>query len=1062
MLTCHACSTENPDLARFCMECGTPLDQAPAAAAGSRRVVTILFTDIVGSTELGERLDPETLRAVLTEYFATMKAAVERHGGTVEKFIGDAIMAVFGLAAIHEDDALRAARAAVAMREALVALNVELQGRRGISLTTRTGLFTGAVMAGDPALRQTMVTGDAVNTAARLEQAAGPGEILLGLSTWQLVRQAVTVEPVQPVAAKGKAEPIEAVRLISVADAGRQRASGTPALVGRDAELADLEAAFETVVTSRRPLVRFVVGPAGVGKSRLVEELVAHAGDRATVRRGHCLAYGDGITYWPIREILLAAAGIQDRDAPAEGIQRLADLVGGVPERDTIAARLATAIGLGNAAYAQEEIFWAIRRTIEQLAEAGPLVLILEDIHWAEPALLELIGHIVQHAADVPLLLVCPARPEALERLSLAVLESARSATIRLEGLEPAATASLIDAIPGGATIPAELRTRILATVEGNPLFLEEMVRMVVEASGGPGGQTGNVRRPAADVVLPPTIQALLAARVDQLPGAQRDVAKRASVVGRKFEPPAVEALSAAEARPGITASLLGLVQREVVTPAGSELNLAEAYQFRHVLLRDAAYEALSKTERADLHRRFADWLEVIAADRLLEYEEILGYHLAQAYRYRVELRENDAQTVAIGGRAAGHLAAAGKRALDRGEGPGSVRLLEQAAALPAGAGVAREELLLTLGRALQLAGRNAEATARAEEALALAGSSGNRRIAARARLLRLEQARTSRAVRLFDPTIRSEAALALADAEASGDNLALAEAHDALGGTEFYEGNGPEYEARLRRARDYATAAGEPAFALSIGLNLVIGAWMSPRPLTEVLAEVTAHAARAAAYPVLHAEALSLVGRLTSQLGDPETGEALINEAIDVLIELGSSSSLPHMRTYLAQVRWVAGDAAGAEAAFRQAMAEAQVDDDLFFISFASAHLGMLLVDLERYDEATAALDEGELATNAITRSRMLGARARILATRGDPGARALINESLAMTSGWAWPMTRAEGLLNAARVDRLLGDREAAELQAREALALTRSKGEVPYSATIERFLATLAADE
>ena len=402
-------------------------------------------------------------------------------------------------------------------------------------------------------------------------------------------------------------------------------------------------------------------------------------------------------------------------------------------------------------------------------------------------------------------------------------------------------------------------------------------------------------------------------------------MAKRASVVGRAFESPAVEALSPEDSERAIASSLLGLVQREIVTQSGSDLSSDEAYQFRHVLLRDAAYEALSKSERADLHRRFADWLERVAAGRLLEYGEILGYHLGQAHRYRVELRENDEQTRLIGARAAAYLAAAGKRAMDRGEGAGSVRLLEQAAALPATTGSSREELLLACGRALQLAGRNDEATARADEALLLADSSGNRKIAARARLLGLEQARTSRSVGLFDPTVRSEAALALADAEASGDDLALAEAYDALGGTDFYEGDSAGHVAHLERARDHATAAGETAYALSIGLNLLVASWMSPQPMAEVrvAARPRERARLATRSSTRRPSAWSGGSQPSSAI--PEAGLALIEAAIDTLVELGSENSLPHMRTYLAQVRWSAGDVAAAEAAFRAAMDEAR-----------------------------------------------------------------------------------------------------------------------------------------
>ena len=517
MPACPGCGVDNPERARFCLECGLPLAPARPEVHGSRRTVTVLFSDIVGSTALGELLDPEAVHIVVSSYFDAMRAVIERHGGTVEKFIGDAIMAVFGLPTVHEDDALRAVRAALEMQATLAALNVRLSAERGVTIMTRTGLNTGEVLAGDPSARQTLVTGDAVNTAARLEQAAGAGEIVLGMATWRLVRDVVTVESIPAIEAKGKAEPLPAVRLLSV-HRGATRPDRTAApLVGRDGDLEHLRIWFERVAAKRRPALVTVIGPAGVGKSRLVAEFVAGLDDRATVLKGRCLSYGDGITYWPLREVLHAAAGIRDDDSPEEGGAKLARLLRDDVDRPLLAARLASAIGLSAASFPQDELFWAVRRTLEDLAAERPLVLVLEDIHWAEPTLLDLVEHVVDQASGAPILLVCPARPELVDTAAGWMADRANSTMIVLEGLPPGAMSQLLDSLPGGPDVPPHLRERILATAEGNPLFVEEMVRMLVE-DGIIGGEADGGARVLDEVRVPPTIQALMAARIDRLP----------------------------------------------------------------------------------------------------------------------------------------------------------------------------------------------------------------------------------------------------------------------------------------------------------------------------------------------------------------------------------------------------------------------------------------------------------------------------------------------------------------------------------------------------------------
>ena len=356
------------------------------------------------------------MRTLLGRYFAVMKRIIELHGGTVEKFIGDAVMAVFGIPVVHEDDALRAVRAAADIRTELAALDTELALGRGIAVRFRTGIATGEVVAGDPTGGQAFVTGDTVNTAARLEQAAAPGEILLGAFTFGLVRDAVTVEPVEPIEAKGKREPVAAYRLVAVdpALAGHVRRLDTP-LVGRERELAALHNAFERVASERSCQLFTLLGSAGVGKSRLVAEFTASIADEATILRGRCLCYGEGISFWPLREIIRTAARIAETDPPDVARAKLRALYEGERDADLLTERVAGAIGLSDRASPQEETFWAIRRLVDHVARERPLVVVIEDVHWATPTGLDLIEHVADLSRDAPLLLLCPARPELLD-----------------------------------------------------------------------------------------------------------------------------------------------------------------------------------------------------------------------------------------------------------------------------------------------------------------------------------------------------------------------------------------------------------------------------------------------------------------------------------------------------------------------------------------------------------------------------------------------------------------------------------------------------------------------
>ena len=646
-VACPDCGAELTAGTKFCAECGARQPERPAPSREVRKLVTVLFADVTGSTALGEQLDPEALRALMTRYFTTMRGIVERHGGTVEKFIGDAVMAVFGIPAVHEDDALRAVRAAWEIREALAAMNAQLETERGMVVRFRTGVNTGEVVAGDPDTGTTLVTGDTVNTAARLEQAAPPGEILLGRLTYSLVRDAVDAEPVEPIAAKGKAEPVEAYRLTAVraGAAGRERHLDAP-LVGRHRELAQLTETWRRVVDERAPHLVTLVAPAGVGKSRLVSEFIGQVradGGHALV--GRCLSYGEGITYWPIRELVHQAAGITEADDQAEANQKVVALARPMPDGERVASRIASAVGLSSAGAGQDELFWAVRRLLERLADGQPTLVVLEDLHWAEDTMLDLVDYVVDLAAGVPLLLLATARPELTERRPSAVASREATTVLRLDPLGADAAGALLDALPGGSAIPSVLRARILDAAEGTPLYVEEFVGMLRDDGHLVPSTAGQwTALPGAEsVTVPPTVKALLAARLEGLPEDERAVARRASVIGRSFEVAALGALDAARST-DLGRSLLALVRKELLRPDRAELTVGDAFRFRHVLIRDAAYDALSKAERATLHERVADWLERAAGDRLPEVQEILAFHLGEAHRYRLELGVPSAQ----------------------------------------------------------------------------------------------------------------------------------------------------------------------------------------------------------------------------------------------------------------------------------------------------------------------------------------------------------------------------------------------------------------------------------
>jgi class 3 adenylate cyclase/tetratricopeptide (TPR) repeat protein len=715
--------------------------------AVTRRTVTVLFADVADSTSLGERRDPESVRAALGRWFDVARDVISSHGGTVEKFVGDAVMAVFGVPQLHEDDAVRAVRAAAELHAALDRLNEDLRRELGLEISIRVGVNTGEVVTGDGA--GTLVTGDAVNVAKRLEEAAAADDVLIGETTEQLARTTGRFEDLGVLAAKGKSDPVRAWRLLSVdrKAAPFERRFDTP-LVGRRRELEHLRRAYGRALAERTCHLFTLLGPAGIGKSRLACELFDDVADETAIMVGRCLPYGEGITFWPLTEALQELGS-------DETIQ---ELLGDTEERELVVERLCGVTG--RAQVGSQETFWAVRKVLEALARRQPLVVCFEDIHWAEPTFLDLIEYLAGWVRDAPMLLLCLARPEFLDERPSWLSGREDAGSLTLSPLSSGDSEALLDAL--GA--PGEARAQIAEAAEGNPLYAEQMAAMVAEGGYADGLFT-----------IPPTIQALLAARLDRLAPRERDTIERASVCGKEFWRDAIVDLAQNE-RDDVGAALMSLVRKELIRPHRSSARPDDAFRFAHVLIRDAAYAGIPKETRADLHERFGNWVSTTAGDRAFEFEEIVGYHFEQAYRYREQLAPVDDHARTLASRAGELLASSGHRAFARNDMPAAVNLLARGSALLADDHPSRIAALAELGSALIKTGDFTRADHVLSEALARAVAVGDKRLELRT-LIEREFFRT-----FTNPDTPPEELIRVAESaipllEELGDELGLAKA---------------------------------------------------------------------------------------------------------------------------------------------------------------------------------------------------------------------------------------------------------------------------------------------
>jgi class 3 adenylate cyclase/tetratricopeptide (TPR) repeat protein len=1009
--TCANCGRENAADAGFCNGCGSPLTTAPAPRA-QRKTVTVLFCDVTGSTAMGERLDPESLRQVMRRYFDAARKVIEQHGGTVEKFIGDAVMAVFGVPVLHEDDALRAVRAAVGLRDALAVLNSDLERDYGTTVMVRTGVNTGQVVTGT---EERLATGDAVNVAARLEQAAAPGEIVIGPETWRLVRDEVNVEPLAPLELKGKSLPLSAYRLVALGTGKRDTDGGIGApMVGRGTQLRMLNDVFANVVDGRSCSMFTILGAAGVGKTRLTAEFLA--GIDAIQLRGRCLSYGEGITYWPVITMMKQLLGTPAGAGAAA-----------LMERDgAVAAPLETILGDVTVTTSSTEIAWAVRKLLEAAAEEKPLAVVFDDVHWGEPTLFDLIEHIGDFSRDAPILLLCLGRPELLERRPGWGGGKLNATTVLLEPLNAADTEALLDELlPPDRAITTELRDRVRATAAGNPLFVEEIVAMVRES--------GN-----HDVIVPPNIKALLAARFDQLKPEERGVLERGSIEGQSFHRGAVEQMAPDDR--DVAARLMTLVRKDLLRPDRPVFAGEDAFTFRHLLIRDAAYDSLPKSERAELHARFADWLIHHGSD-LEELDEIAGYHLEQAYRYRAELGPVDeaARTIATAG--AARLLAAGRRALVRGDPPATINLMERAERLlPDGhIELGLEEVLM---QAVAEAGRLSEAIERAERAAARYTSAGLPIRALQAQLMGMMWRGN------VDPVAYEDALITLVERarpeiERSHDHSALAALEIAAGFIDHYRCRFDAALVAITRAREHALEAEEPWMANSSRAYAAAAVTNGSMPIDEVLAWLERDQQENRGFqpflPVWTAYCLAFEGAFAE-------ARSLFAHALAQFRERGMTVFAAISMQSAWEIETLAGDLGAAERVARQGVEELEQLGERAWLSTQECQLGEALYALGRYDEADQwALRGLELGGTDDMYTQMLGleVRAKVLARHVDfAEAFNLAERAAQLAASTQAPFEKAWAALALGEVLFLSGNVTGALEQSGRAAALYESK--------------------
>jgi class 3 adenylate cyclase/tetratricopeptide (TPR) repeat protein len=1005
-MNCPNCGSENTEGARFCSTCGHSL--LTRVAVEERRHVTAFFADLVASTALSDRLDPEVVRGVVSRYFERAAAEIRGFGGSVEKFSGDAVMAVFGLQQAHEDDPERAVRAAFAVRDALAELAPDAEARHGIQLQVRIGIEAGEVVVGDPFGGATMATGDPLNIAARLEQHAQPGEIVVGPAVHAVTSRAIAYEPAGAWEVHGKAEAVEAWRALRpMAEPGDARGiEGHQApLTGRDEELAVLRDAARRTRGDNKAILFTIIGLPGVGKSRLVRELSAELqADGWSVLRGRCLPYGEGITYWPIAEIVRDLASI---DPQMTGAEALARLEAASPDPET-ANRLALAIGLESTATSGEgldrDIAFAFRRLVETATATAPVLIVVEDIHWAETPLLDLLEYVATWARERPILILCLARPDLFELRPGWGSGRMEASRLQLEPLTRDQTADLVRALLQVEGLPDALREQVLDRAEGNPLFVEETIRMLIER-GAVIEQDGRWVAAASigEIEVPESIEALIRARLDALPREERTVLQGASVIGRVFQLSAVATLVEEPVEHQLEQAVLRDIVSEEAAPDPS-------YRFKHIVIRDVAYATLPKARRADLHQRVVDWLTGWAGDRLAEFVEIEAYHLEQAALLTREL-EGSADPNLVR-RAVEALRQSADKAESHGDPRGLVGFAERALALDPPAGEPRLELEMLLAEGYWQRGDAGRAATLGASVAAEAEALGRRDLRGRALMLVAQDVWIGRGEGSDKGRAMAMLAEAVEDLHTAGDLAHEAEVRIFQAYDGWWDGDVERAAAAWGEAAAVAREAGDAgretrALIMQGRAHAALGELSEVEALTRRASELAPTTSRltqskvwvieadrlwdtgadleraqslaADAYQVAE-EADDFAARYTAlthlaltryQAGNLETAAALYERCVEMVEAAGHPGWIPEAQRQLAQVLVDTGDIAGAEVHALRAV-EVVLPGDVYSVASSKMALGTVRDHQGRTAEAARLLGEAvEIAHRMTFRSQ-------------------------------------------------------------------------------------------
>jgi tetratricopeptide (TPR) repeat protein len=927
---------------------------------------------------------------------------------------------VFGIPAAHEDDALRAVRAAADMREQGALLADELRRERGVGLAVRIGVNTGEAVTGDAPGGRSFTTGDIVNVGARLEQSARPGEILLGRDTFRLVRHAVEAQAVPALTVKGKQAPIEAFRLISVAaDAqGRPQRVHAP-MVDRDPERRQIMGTFERALTERSCQLVTVLGAAGVGKSRLVADVIDRLHGTATVAVGRCLPYGDGLTWWPLAEALGTNGLLEQIGADEPAVRRAAEVLN--PRGEAVGT---------------EEAFWAMRRALEALARRQPVVLVVDDLQWAEPTFMDFLDHVAVWARDVPLVLLAMARPELRDARPGWGHGRPNATSVLLEPLAEEETADLLRHLLGTARLSSADAARILDVADGYPLFVVELVAMLAD-DGVLVADDGAEPAELTAIAVPPTIQTLIGARLDRLGSSERAIIEAAAIEGNEFARDSVTALVVRSAGASIGVELDALVDKELIRPQGSG---GEIFRFHHQLIRDVAYDGMSKVLRAGLHERFADWRQAHAAAVPVP-DELLGYHLERAVALRRDLGETDAGTAELAARASGHLGAAGRRAAQRDDHSAATGLFARAIALVESDPAARGALLPALGASLFEAGRLSDAARVLDDAIATAPEAG---LEARARierefvLLETETAAGTEHAR----TVADEALEVL-----EGDEHGRYRAFSLRAHADWLVGHVEVADASWASAAESARRAGDELALFAVLGWRATAAVFGPTPVDEAIGRCTEIRDRVAPSPVAVAWASNALALLHAMSGEAGLADRLVGQANDTIRQLGTlNSSVPHIE---AMVRLLAGAPDRAEVALREGIEALEAMDAGGLLATTTAMLAQAVYARGRMQEAeqlSLAAAEATATDDIVTQVIWRGVKARIDAAHGRlDEAETLAREAVALVAPTDLLSLHGDAMLDLAEVLRACGRTGDSDRTLRDGLSLYERKGNV-----------------